>query len=301
MMRSVNKTFKTMLLELKLPQDKWPSLIPVVQHALNHTPSSKLNCVAPITAMTQLPQSNALSAFLANDEIKEISAEQLEHWRQTCFKELSEARENLHSQLASSAAEKRDKERNRRNSKKGVRQIRLSIGDYVLVGKVTQSFAAKLQVQWLGPRRIVDTFSDWIYLVEDLRDKTRTLHHISRLKLFAASTQDLLDHVAYVEGGHLVEQFIDSRFDRQQKSWMILVKWFGLDEIENSWEPVQNLLEDVPALVHGFLDAKAETKPNVRRLSAVVKAIEPRQSIPAKTNTRKKNKKTHVHFGGTDV
>ncbi|CAK4616893.1 unnamed protein product, partial [Aphanomyces euteiches] len=78
-------------------------------------------------------------------------------------------------------------------------------------------------------------------------------------------------------------------------------KWFGLDEIENSWEPVQNLLEDVPALVHGFLDAKAETKPNVRRLSAVVKAIEPRQSIPAKTNTRKKNKKTHVHFGGTDV
>ncbi|KAG9411292.1 hypothetical protein AC1031_016932 [Aphanomyces cochlioides] len=114
-----------MLLELKLPQDMWPSLIPVVQHALNYTPSSKLN---------------------ANDEIKEISAEQLEHWRQTCFKELSEARENLHRQLASSAAEKRDKERNRRVCKKGVRQIRLSIGDYVLVGKVTQSFAAKLQV-----------------------------------------------------------------------------------------------------------------------------------------------------------
>ncbi|KAG9405132.1 hypothetical protein AC1031_004238 [Aphanomyces cochlioides] len=278
-----------MLLELKLPQDMWPSLIPVVQHALNHTPSSKLNGVAPITAMTQLPQSNALSSFLANDEIKEISAEQLEHWRQTCIKELSEARENLHRQLASSAAEKRDKERNRRNNKKGVRQIRLSIGDYVLVGKVTQSFAAKLQVQWLGPRRIVDTLSDWIYHVEDLRDKTRTLHHISRLKLFAAFDldviQDLLDNVAYVEGGHLVEQVVDCRFDRQQKSWMILVKWFGLDEIEKSC----------------FLDEKGETNPNVRRLRAVVKAIEPRQSIPAKTNARKKNKKTHVHFGGTDV
>ncbi|KAH9092351.1 hypothetical protein LEN26_018494 [Aphanomyces euteiches] len=277
MMRSINKTFKTMLLELKLEQNKWLSLIPVVQHALNHTPCSKLNGIAPITAMTQLEPSNSLNAFLDDDSVKEITHEQLAHWRESLFTDLANARDNLHHQLAAVAASKRDKERLRRNKKHQIQDIRLSVGDYVLVGKVTQSFAAKLQVQWLGPRRIVDTLSDWIYHVEDLRDKTRTIHHASRLKLFAAAdlnvTQDLLDHIAYVEGGHLVERFIDCRFDRPKKSWVILVQWFGLDELENSWEPVENLLEDVPAQVHKFLDEFAGSNPHVNRLRAVVRSI----------------------------
>ena len=86
----------------------------------------------------------------------------------------------------------------------------------------------KLQITWLGPWRIVEVLSDWVFIVEDLRDGSRSTHHASRLKHYAAVaagvTQDLLDHVAYVEGGHLVEELRDCRFNRATKQWDIQVK-----------------------------------------------------------------------------
>ena len=104
---------------------------------------------------------------------------------------------------------------------------------------------------------MIQPITDWIFVVEDLRDGAVSTHHISRLKLFAASdlmvTQDLLDHIAYVEGGHIVEELRDCKFNKPLKVWTILVKWMGLGEIENTWEPLPNLLEDVPHLVRAFV------------------------------------------------
>jgi hypothetical protein len=50
-------------------------------------------------------------------------------------------------------------------------------------------------------------------------------------------TQDLLDHIAYVEGGHIVEELRDCRFDKAQKLWTVLAKWIGLGEAETTWNP----------------------------------------------------------------
>ncbi|CAK4347098.1 unnamed protein product, partial [Aphanomyces euteiches] len=119
------------------------------------------------------------------------------------------ARDELHRGVALQAKSKRDRERNRRNAKKGVKKIQF---DIVLVGAVTQA-NNKLQVQWLGPRRIVNAISDWVFCVEDLRDGSLSTHHASRLKKFTAKdlnvSQALLDHIAYVEGGYLVEDLRD--------------------------------------------------------------------------------------------
>jgi hypothetical protein len=107
-------------------------------------------------------------------------------------------------------------------------------------------------------------------VVEALRDSKQSTHHVSRLKLFAAKdllvTQDLLDHLAYVEGGHIVEELRDCRFDKAHKQWTILVKWMGLSEVETTWEPVATLLEDVPVLVRIFVLARG-TEANVREMA----------------------------------
>ncbi|ETV70715.1 hypothetical protein H257_13812 [Aphanomyces astaci] len=121
-----------------------------------------------------------------------------------------------------------------------------------------RSFAKKRQVQWLGPRRIVTMVRDWVYRVEGLRNGAVATHHASRLKFFAARdmlvTQALTDHIAYVEGGHLVECFLDCRFDRPTHSWMLRVKWLGIDILEASWEPAADMAtEDVPVIVVVYL------------------------------------------------
>ncbi|ETW06561.1 hypothetical protein H310_02778 [Aphanomyces invadans] len=211
--------------------------------------------------MTQLPMGNALSAFRNDARIVEIEAEVLDRWRIEHFAGLAQARDKLHRDVVSTADAKRKAERDRRNGKRNVRRVQLDVGDYVLIGKVSQAFGPKLQVTWLGPRRIIQALSDWVFIVEDLRDGAVSEHHVSRLKLYAVRdsnvTQDLLDHVAYVEGGHLVQELRDAKFDRSDKTWKIQVKWRGLSELENSWEPVSNLLEAVPTMVAAFVKKHA--------------------------------------------
>ncbi|CAK4298195.1 unnamed protein product [Aphanomyces euteiches] len=89
--------------------------------------------------------------------------------------------------------------------------------------------------------------------------------------MFAASdlniTQSLMDNIAYVEGGHIVERIIDCKFDRISKRWQLHVKWLGLDPIENSWEPLDILLEDVPKLVHQFIADNIKAKANVAAMA----------------------------------
>ena len=59
---------------------------------------------------------------------------------------------------------KRTKEQGRRNVQARVRQIHLSVGDYVLVGSLTRR-QSKLKIRWLGPRRVVQTITDWVFVV----------------------------------------------------------------------------------------------------------------------------------------
>jgi DNA-binding transcriptional ArsR family regulator len=191
----------------------------VVQHALNHTPSPKCNGRAPITAHTQLPPGNALSAYRTEEGVEAIPPSLLKQWRESHWQELAAARDALHRDVAAVATAKRAKERDRRNAQPKARAIQLDVGDYVLVGSVLRR-RSKLQIRWLGPRRVVQAITDWIFMVEDLTDSKQSTHHVSRLKLFAAKdllvTQDLQVHVAYIEGGRIVEELRQDERDVNQ-------------------------------------------------------------------------------------
>ena len=280
---------------------EWRSVRGVVQHALNQTPSAKLGGVAPITGMTQLPTGNALNVFTTDNEIVEVDQATLKTWRDTEVAQLAVARDQLHRTISTVAATRRDKERSRKNKAQLRKELRLAVGDYVLVGRVHQTFAPKLQVQWMGPRRIVEAVSDWVFVTEDLRCVTRTTQHASRLKMFAASdlmvTQNLIDHISYVEGGYLVEALVDCKFDRATKQWFVLVKWVGIDELENSWEPLIVMLEDVPKLVHKFLKDNSVSNSHARQMAKACTEIltaEAGGTQPTATNKRRNRKKTNA-------
>ncbi|CAK4729559.1 unnamed protein product [Aphanomyces euteiches] len=200
----------------------------------------------------QRPPENALSAYLADGKVKEIDSETLKEWQAKLWSELATARDQLHRVLSKNA-KKRAKERGRRNKDdaKLVRYRHLEVSDYVLVGKVSA--------------------------MEDLRDGTKSQHHASQLKHYAVKeagvTQNLLDHIAYVEGGHIVEELRECKFDKALKRWVILVKWRGLEEIENTWEPVDNLLEVVSSAVKAFMAHTKAKSANTRAMISAVAAL----------------------------
>lgn len=270
LMRSIRKTLGTMMVELKLSETDIPTILPMVQHALNHTASAKCGGRAPITVHTQLPAGNAMGAYRTHAEVREATPAQLEAWRRSIWKDLAAARDQMHREVTSTANKKRAAERDRRNANPRVRILRLDVGDFVLVGSVSRR-RSKLQICWLGPRRVVQAITDWVFVVEDLRNGVLSEHHISRLKFYAASdlnvTQALMDHIAYVEGGHIVEELRDCKFDKMSKAWTILVKWRGLAELENSWEPLTNLVEDVPVMVRTYVRDHIGKSKNVQAMA----------------------------------
>ncbi|ETV98988.1 hypothetical protein H310_08461 [Aphanomyces invadans] len=68
--------------------------------------------------------------------------------------------------------------------------------------------------------------------------------HSSRLKFYADDSlevsEELLRHVAHNADGHVVDEFLDCRYNDRLPAYELLASWLGLQDIENSWEPASN-------------------------------------------------------------
>jgi hypothetical protein len=65
-------------------------------------------------------------------------------------------------------------------------------------------------------------------------------------------TQDIIDHVANQGTMLIVDKLERCEWSEEVQDYKILVKWQGLETIENSWELCQSLAKDVPKLLQKF-------------------------------------------------
>ncbi|ETM37608.1 hypothetical protein L914_15871 [Phytophthora nicotianae] len=114
----------------------------------------------------------------------------------------------------------------------------------------------QLRVKWCGPAQVTAATSNWIFEIENLVTGERREAHASRLKFYAdnslAVTEDLHRHVAHNSEGHVVDTFLSTRYNTNEKRHELLVHWRGLDTVEDSWEPATVLLQDVPVAAKAF-------------------------------------------------
>ena len=98
--------------------------------------------------------------------------------------------------------------------------------------------------------------------------------------LFIDTTQDLLAHVAYNSQGHAIDEFhkVEKNSDLE---WRVLVSWRGLEHIDDSWEPIEVLLEDVPAQLKKWLRKNIDI-PNINSMCAELELTLPK---PCKGDT----------------
>ncbi|POM77825.1 LOW QUALITY PROTEIN: Chromodomain containing hypothetical protein [Phytophthora palmivora] len=125
-------------------------------------------------------------------------------------------------------------------------QVNFSVGDYVLRSRVDKKLHAnKLRVMWVGPRRGLLFYCGTSSHKMDV--------HPSRLKLYADSsleiTEELLDHIACQGTLLAVETIVDHRINSDMKAYEVKIKWSGLETIEDSWEPMKTMKEDIPQLL----------------------------------------------------
>jgi len=127
----------------------------------------------------------------------------------------------------------------------------------VLYADVWQHRRSKLSVKWCGPAQVKATVSNWIFEIENLITGQRREAHASRLKFYADVSlhvsEDLLRHVAHNSEGHVVAELLNARYTPTLKQHEIEVRWRGLSDAEDLWEPATTLLQDVPTVVRTFV------------------------------------------------
>ncbi|OWY95267.1 hypothetical protein PHMEG_00034773 [Phytophthora megakarya] len=131
---------------------------------------------------------------------------------------------------------------NKRKSRGG-QEVNFSEGDYVLRSCVDERRQNKLMVTHLVTGNEQDV-------------------HASRLIFYADGdlemTDELLEHVS-AQGIILkVEKLIKHRLNMQSKVFELLISWCGLESIEDSWEPLQSLAEDIPTLIREYVKGTAD-------------------------------------------
>ena len=168
--------------------------------------------------------------------------------------ELHQSLDAMHREVAQSTSLRRKQATASYNQRTGVRLVNFAKGDFVLKGRTKRG--GKLQLIWTDPYRVTECRSEYLFEVEDLVNKNRSVVHGRRLKHFRNAdfevTEDVVHHLEYQDGELLViEQFEDLRETNGQVE--CLVKWKGFDENENDWLTAELLQEDVPELYKEYL------------------------------------------------
>jgi hypothetical protein len=169
---------------------------------------------------------------------------------------------SLHKTVADATAAKRAKARSLPRGKKPHKSANFSEGDFVLLARVQDKLGNKLRAKWTGPHVVTKCLSDWVYEIEHLTTKARVIAHAQRLRFYSDSslevTEELLEYVTNSHDVYQVDHLVDIRPSKD--GYEILVQWLGFSEHERSWEPIQQVYEDVPVALKTFLtDVRMES------------------------------------------
>jgi hypothetical protein len=119
-----------------------------------------------------------------------------------------------------------------------------SVGDFVLLYPPAGR-ASKLDMTWLGPMRVVERVGDK-YILQSLVDTSRLERHVSTLKPFLYPDSISPATIAARDRREfLVESILDhDPPNPTRNNGKFKVRWAGYDESSDTWEPLENLLDN---------------------------------------------------------
>ncbi|KAE8969903.1 hypothetical protein PR003_g28562, partial [Phytophthora rubi] len=254
--RDILQVMRVLLLEYQLDTKSWEYLLPLVQANLNQTPVASLGGKAPLELFTGLQVPTQLDTMLiprsmqTKDKLMTIDLEVVED-------ELHEWRESLQAMHAE-VKDRKERTRLYQSMAKRGKLENFTVGDYVLWSRVDERLRGnKLMVRWVGPYRVTEA-REFSFMIEHLLTGDTLGVHGSRLKFFDDASmevnEEILEHVSKQGIVMAVEQIREHRYNNVAQQWELLVSWRGLQYVEDSWEPLSSLLQDVPALVKAYIE-----------------------------------------------
>eukprot|EP00737_Agarophyton_chilense_P000533 gb/GEZJ01000595.1/.p1 GENE.gb/GEZJ01000595.1/~~gb/GEZJ01000595.1/.p1 ORF type:complete len:370 (-),score=37.03 gb/GEZJ01000595.1/:420-1529(-) len=274
--RELLRTCRAVLSEFQLSRSAWPSVLPLVQSALNNSSTRRLNRRCTLTVFTGLPKDTPLLAIVRDGTVKSVkSVDEAKKKALLDAEQVQKAMLKLHRECAERSAKQRKSAVDSNNRRTGIRPINFSEGDFVLRGLLQNHTRSKLKLKWHGPFRVTLCRDNYVLEMKDLLTGKKDWVHGRRLmfcrnKIFALA-QEIEDHLPYQANELLtVQEFTD--IQQKHGNIQLLVKWKGFSESETGWVNLASLIMDVPELVREYLEEVKNS--GTKRQSRISRTIE---------------------------
>ena len=133
----------------------------------------------------------------------------------------------------------------------------------------------KLDMTWSGPHEVDSAINNFVYevrpCVADQGNRRPMKVHVVRLRRFAngplgtPADREAIEKAAQHDyPDNVVKRLLAHRMTAQ--GMQIQVRWLGFDHAHDTWEPANNLAEDVPELLEAYLYDKRADKRCARLL-----------------------------------
>jgi hypothetical protein len=161
----------------------------------------------------------------------------------------------IHKAVNEEVSSKRMAQRRRRL--KIAKAINFGIDDFVLLAIPKRKIRNKMQIVWSGPYRVIDTINDHVFKVETLDSSKTEIVHAQRLRFYCEKDYLSEEFQTYeIESSEKfdISELVDIK--RTTSGFSVLVRWLGFDSSDDTWEPIEQLFEDIPLILHDFLIQK---------------------------------------------
>jgi hypothetical protein len=137
--------------------------------------------------------------------------------------------------------------------------VDFTVGDFVLLSSLaTTEKVDKLRPRWLGPYVVVAAVSDLVFKVQSLTSGEAKEVHAQHLRLYhdrsLVVTEQLRAFEAHAGTGEVIDAIVDHYVvDGVPEDTQLQVKWLSTGDGEGSWEPLDRIYRDAPALVNAYV------------------------------------------------
>jgi len=246
--RELREILSSFMLEGLVRDEDWPTILPVVNAAMNNAPCQKLAWYSPLTVHTGAPATSPITVFIRPDTMEVTTAPLTKEQVQEGVEKLRAELEDVYKAIA-------DKKPRKRPPQPGAKEIDFGVGDYVLVARVGKHAKDKTAPIWEGPAKVLEEISKYVYKIEDLGTGLQRSVHAAHLKRYADSeltvTSQLREFASHGGRGFTVGNIIGHQ--KTNDRWELQVHWEGYTIAEATWEPLQRVYEDVPIRVRQYL------------------------------------------------
>jgi hypothetical protein len=246
----------------------WVDFLPMVKKLLNERPDASrggythkqlflgMDTDEPIDIVLN----SSLSVPFARDVSKRMESDLFKTHMEKLANQL-----NSHHAICDEVWRRHQNDRIRRRSRKyGVQPANFKLGDYVMIAHVNYKLDRlhKLQAKWMGPFEVIEIVNDFVYRVKDLRSYPSmgkiTTHHCIRMKRYASKSEVPMSEYLRQQAEYSISLFQvaaikQHRLNETTKQYEVLVKWFGLNNTENSWNPLRTIYAHAPHETEHYL------------------------------------------------